>query len=140
MTHLSLFAIALTFGLVGATPTTASATDLAPRPTLETRKQAITLQNNWLDRFGADAHVDPLCPEVQGQTTQVLSPETCAMLSTFQSEPVRASARSVRVSRIKRNRALWNTLSLRDQRILEQYEVIVVGEARAVDAKIGGPR
>jgi hypothetical protein len=140
MTRLSLFAIALTFGLIGATPTTASATDLAPRLNLETTQQAITIQNYWLDRLGADAQVEPLCPHTGDQTTQILSPATCAALSAFQAEPVRATTRSVRIKQIKRNRTLWNSLSRQDQRILEQYEVVVVGGAQAVKAKTDKPR
>jgi hypothetical protein len=140
MTRSSLIASAFILGLVGATPSVSSATDLATRPNLEATKQGIKLQDRWLSQFGANPHVDPLCPEVQSQTKQVLSPATCLALFVFQAEPARASARSIRVSHIKRNRALWNALSRRDQRILEHYEVVVVGGARAVEAKTGGPR
>jgi hypothetical protein len=140
MTRSSLIAIAIAFGLVGTAPSVSLATDLAPRQNLEATKQTIKTQNRWLRQFGANAHVDPLCSQALSQTTQVLSSSSCLALSRFQVAPIRIAARSVRVAHIKRDRAFWNALSRRDQRILEQYEVVVVGDAPAVDAKTGGAR
>lgn len=135
-----VIATAIILGLLGATPSVSQATDLTPRASLETTKTTARAQNRWLDQFGTNAHVDPLCPVASGQMIQVLSMATCSALATFQDEPVRMAARSVRISQIKRNRALWNALSRRDRRILEQYEVVVVGQAGAVEAKTGSPR
>jgi hypothetical protein len=140
MTRSSLIATVLVFGLMGATPTVSSATDALSRPNLETRKQAINFQDRWLGQFGANAHIEPLCPERHSEVTNVLSPATCSLLAQLYVEPVRTQVRSVRVSQIKRNRAIWYSLSHRDQRILEKYEIVVVGQARAVEAKTSTPR
>jgi hypothetical protein len=140
MTRFSLIATALVLGFVGAIPTVSLATEVTTRPNLAATKHAMNFQDRWLGQFGANARVEPLCLEAQGQTTQVLSPATCFALAALHVEPIRSQVRSVRVAQIKRDRALWNALSRRDQRILEQYEVVVVGNARAVEAKTGGPR
>jgi hypothetical protein len=140
MTRSSLIASAFVLGLIGATPTVSSATDALSHPNLEIKEQAINFQDRWLGQFGANARIEPLCPERPGEVTQVLSPTTCSVLAQLYVESVPTPARSVRVSQIKRNRAIWHSLSHRDQRILEKYEIVVVGQARAVEAKTSGPR
>lgn len=102
--------------------------------------QDVFVQNRWLNQFGAKAHVVPLCNDGPGSTLQLLSLSTCVTLSSFHSEPATPAVKSFRISQIKRNRAAWNAIPRRDQRILEQYDVVVIGEARAVAAKIGPVR
>ncbi len=137
MTLSSLIALVAGTLLTSAAPIAVKATELNQRPNMSAARQDSLIQNRWLNQFGAKARVEPLCNDGPGSTLQLLSLSTCAALSNFHSEPARPAVKSVRISHIKRNRAAWNAIPRRDQRILEQYDVVLVGEARAVDAKIG---
>jgi hypothetical protein len=121
-------------------PIASHASDLPLRPNLQAAYTTSQLPNAWLNQFGMRSHAEPLCNTAPNHNAQILSPDTCAALSIFQTEPAAPTVRSVSIRQIKRNRAVWSAIPRHEQRFLEQYEVIVVGEARAVDTKIGGPR
>ena len=131
--------VALVVGIMAAcaAPIAGQANALSQDSNLPAAHQNSLPKNRWLNQFGANAHVEPLCNDGPESTLQLLSASTCATLSSFHSEPAKPAAISFRISQIKRNRTAWNAIPRRDQRILEQYDVIVVGEARAVDVKIG---
>ena len=123
--------------LISAAPIAGQANELNQGADSAAPHQDGFVQNRWLNQFGAKAHVVPLCNDGPGSTLQLLSLSTCAILSSIRNEGSKPAAMSFRISQIKRNRAAWRAIPRRDQRILEQYDVIVIGEARAVDVKIG---
>jgi hypothetical protein len=123
--------------LTSFAPIVVQANELSRRSDLAAARHDNLLQNRWLNQFGAKAHVVPLCHDGSGNPSQLLSLSTCATLASIRSEVAKPAVMSLRVSQIKRNRAAWNAIAHRDQRILEQYDVVLVGDARAVDAKIG---
>ena len=140
MTHLSLFASLAGALMATSLPGSSLAVNSHVSADLDAAYHTARIQNRWLAQFGADARVEPLCSATVEGGAQILSSNSCAALAGFNSEPARASARSLRVAHLKRDRAFWAAISRRDRRILEQYEVVVVGEARAVAAKTGAPR
>ncbi len=136
----SLIALVAGTLLTSTAPIALQATELNQRSNLAAARQDNLIQSRWLNQFGARARVEPLCNDGPERTLQLLSPSTCATLSSFHSAPAKPAVKSIRISHIKRNRAAWNAIPLRDRRILEQYDVVVVGETSAVDAKTGVKR
>jgi hypothetical protein len=121
-------------------PMTSYASDLPLPPNLQAPFTTSHVPNAWLNQFGMRSRAEPLCNTAPNSNLQILSPDTCAALSIFQAEPAVPKVRTVNIRQIKRNRAIWNAIPRHEQRILEQYEVVVVGQARGVDTKISGPR
>jgi hypothetical protein len=127
MKYLLQMAIAASFGftLVGAT--TAQAAPVAMQSDLHQIGQTQRLHGRLLAQYGPQPRVEPLCSSPPINRGQVISVAGCTALARLREISDGSSVTTIRRYQLRRNRSVWDAIPWRDQRVLAQYDVFVLG-------------
>jgi hypothetical protein len=127
MKYLLQMAIVASISVALASATTAKAAPFKVQTDLHQIGQTQRLHGRFLAQYGPQPRVEPLCSSPPTNRGQAISVAGCTALARLRETSDGSSVTIILRYQLRRNRSVWSAIPWRDQRVLAQYDVFVLG-------------
>jgi hypothetical protein len=105
----------------------AHASTTLPTKDLLPTQDLMILNEQLVSQFGTDFVAEGLCYGNENSTLKTLSSATCVTLARLVERREVGRPATISISQLRRNRAVWTNISVRDRDILKEFDVLVLG-------------